>query len=76
MAERKSKTLVSDMQKESIFLLVCLFPILLFGQPEDTNYIFWNKNRHLQVSDFQIKVGNVSGTYSFGQLGFECNLGS
>ena len=51
-------------------------PMVSFGQksPSDTNYIFWNKDRRLQKDDFQIKVGNISSSYSFGQYGFDYSI--
>jgi hypothetical protein len=59
--------------KVYIFYLF-LFPFYTFGQTsafEDSNFIFWNKNRPLTIHDFKIKTNNerlvsgCSGQYSW-----------
>ena len=56
--------------------LAFFIPAIAFGQKSaaDTNYIFWSKDRRLQASDFEIKVGGVSNTYSSAQYSFDYNI--
>jgi hypothetical protein len=63
------------MNKLSLIVTFAL-PILSFGQKSaaDTNYIFWSRNRPLQKEDFQIKVGNISSSYSFAQYSFDYSI--
>jgi len=63
------------MQKIILFLIV-LMPLFSFGQQSslDSNFIFWSKERRLQESDFHIKVGPISNSYSFAQYSFDYNL--
>jgi hypothetical protein len=46
------------------------------SRPADSNYIFWSKDRKLQLSDFEIKTGPVGNTYSFAQFGLDYILES
>jgi hypothetical protein len=62
--------------KKQFLILAFLVPLLSFAQKaiSDSNYIFWSKERRLQQSDFLIKVGNVSPTYSFAQFSLDCTI--
>jgi phage-related tail protein len=62
--------------KHLIFVLTFSISTLTFGQKSvaDSNYIFWSKDRRLQQSDFQIKVGNAVSSYSFAQYSFDYNV--
>jgi len=68
-------TIYLAMKKLSL-VFIFLVPSLLFGQKSfsDSNYIFWSRDRPLQESDFQIKVGHISNSYSFAQYNFDYNF--
>lgn len=58
-------------------LIITVFistPVLAQNSTADSNYIFWSKDRRLQQSDFQIKVGHVASSYSFAQYSFDDNI--
>lgn len=59
------------------FLLLLLFPAFSHGQQpvSDSNFIFWNKERPLQLNDFKIKVGRISNSYSFAQYSMDYKIG-
>lgn len=52
-------------------LLLLLLSAYGAAQTDTTKALPWSKTRRLQVSDFAIKVGNVSGSYSFAQFNFQ-----
>lgn len=59
-------------------LLLFTLSIVTYAQKvitNDSNYVFWDQNRPLLVTDFKIKTGNSAST-SFGQFTMDYNIGS
>jgi hypothetical protein len=62
-----------------ILTLILFLPLLSMGQnaANNSNIIFWSKERRLQEADFQIKIRGDLSSYSAGQyyMGYESLVG-